>query len=189
MVSVGLFQMGDCGLIRFFKMLKKLEILPILVGCRGRSVSASWLGQEYPTLRPFRAAGRRSDSDWSAQMLWTAEAVEDLKRLALEGKSASHISAALGVGSRNAVIGKASRIGIKLNGGGRAAGRGGMKARAGQPRWATAHYPRPHADDHGSSSALARDLPDLAGGRQGGRKWLWRSRGRRDATAAVRGDS
>ena len=57
-------------------------------------------------------------------MLWTAEAVEDLKRLALEGKSASHISAALGVGSRNAVIGKASRIGIKLNGGGRASVRG-----------------------------------------------------------------
>ena len=54
-------------------------------------------------------------------MLWTAEAVEDLKRLALEGKSASHIAAALGVGSRNAVIGKASRIGIKLNGGGGAA--------------------------------------------------------------------
>ena len=52
-------------------------------------------------------------------MLWTAEAVEDLKRLALEGKSASRIAAALGVGSRNAVIGKASRIGIKLNGGGR----------------------------------------------------------------------
>ena len=51
-------------------------------------------------------------------MLWTAEAVEDLKKLALEGKSASHISAALGVGSRNAVIGKASRIGIKLSGGG-----------------------------------------------------------------------
>ncbi len=51
-------------------------------------------------------------------MLWTAEAVEDLKKLALQGKSASHISVALGVGSRNAVIGKASRIGIKLNGGG-----------------------------------------------------------------------
>jgi hypothetical protein len=33
--------MGDCSLIRFFKMLKKLEILPISVGCRGRSVSAS----------------------------------------------------------------------------------------------------------------------------------------------------
>ena len=90
-------------------------------------------------------------------MLWTAEAVEDLKKLALEGKSASHIAAALGVGSRNAVIGKASRIGIKL-GGGRASGRGEMKARAGRPRWATAHYPRPHGDDHGSTSALARDL-------------------------------
>ena len=51
-------------------------------------------------------------------MLWTVEAVEDLKKLALQGKSASHISAALGVGSRNAVIGKASRIGIKLGGGG-----------------------------------------------------------------------
>ena len=57
-------------------------------------------------------------------MLWTAEAVEDLKKLALQGKSASHISAALGVGSRNAVIGKASRIGIKLSGGGRGSVRG-----------------------------------------------------------------
>jgi GcrA cell cycle regulator len=89
-------------------------------------------------------------------MVWTAEAVEDLKKLALEGKSASHIAAALGVGSRNAVIGKASRVGIKL-GGGRASGRGEMKARAARPRWATAHYPPPHGDGHGSSSALARD--------------------------------
>ena len=53
-------------------------------------------------------------------MQWTAEAVEDLKRLALEGRSASVIAAALGVASRNAVIGKASRIGIKLSGGGSA---------------------------------------------------------------------
>ncbi len=66
-------------------------------------------------------------------MLWTAEAVEDLKRLALEGKSASHIAAALGVGSRNAVIGKASRIGIKLGGGGRASARGEAPARAVRP--------------------------------------------------------
>ena len=73
-------------------------------------------------------------------MLWTAEAVEDLKKLALEGKSASHISAALGVGSRNAVIGKASRIGIKLNGGGGASVRGKGPARAARPQWATAHY-------------------------------------------------
>jgi hypothetical protein len=32
--------MGDCSLIRFFKMLKKLEILPKLVGCGGSNVSA-----------------------------------------------------------------------------------------------------------------------------------------------------
>jgi hypothetical protein len=33
--------MGDCSLIRFFKMLKKLEILPKSVGKRGRDVSVS----------------------------------------------------------------------------------------------------------------------------------------------------
>ncbi len=32
--------MGDCSLIRFFKMLKKLEILPKLMSRRGRNVSA-----------------------------------------------------------------------------------------------------------------------------------------------------
>ena len=49
-------------------------------------------------------------------MLWTAEAVDILKRLALNGRSASAIAAALGTPSRNAVIGKANRIGIRLNG-------------------------------------------------------------------------
>jgi GcrA cell cycle regulator len=53
-------------------------------------------------------------------MLWTAEAVDVLRRLAQEGRSASVIAAALGAQSRNAVIGKANRIGVKLNGGGRA---------------------------------------------------------------------
>jgi GcrA cell cycle regulator len=97
-------------------------------------------------------------------MLWTAEAVEDLKKLALEGKSASHISAALGVGSRNAVIGKASRIGIKLSGGGGAASvRGKGSPRAVRPQWATAHYPRPNADVLRSGAAAARDPQLLAG--------------------------
>src|SRR5580658_4865567 len=100
---------------------------------------------------------RRSDSDWSTRMLWTAEAVEDLKKLALEGKSASHISAALGVGSRNAVIGKASRIGIKLNGGGGASVRGKGTPRAARPQWATAHYTRPNTDAQRSGAAAARD--------------------------------
>jgi GcrA cell cycle regulator len=91
-------------------------------------------------------------------MLWTVEAVEDLKKLALQGKSASHISAALGVGSRNAVIGKASRIGIKLGGGGGASVRGKAPPRAARPRWATVHYERPSTDARGSGAAAARDL-------------------------------
>ena len=49
--------------------------------------------------------------------MWTQQAVEALRRLALEGRSAAWIAEALGAPSRNAVIGKASRIGIKLNGG------------------------------------------------------------------------
>ncbi len=147
--------MGDCSLIHFFKMLKKLEILPILVECRGRRVSASGLDKN-STFRQFRAAYRRSENDWSTRMLWTAEAVEDLKKLALAGKSASHISAALGVGSRNAVIGKASRIGVKLGGGGR--GPGTRKARAGRSQWATAPYTRPSAAAHESRGALVGHL-------------------------------
>jgi len=91
-------------------------------------------------------------------MLWTAEAVEDLKRLALEGKSASHISAALGVGSRNAVIGKASRIGIKLNGGGGAPASGKGSSRATRPQWPAAYYPRPSADAQRAGAAAVRNL-------------------------------
>jgi len=89
-------------------------------------------------------------------MLWTAEAVEDLKRLAFEGRSASAIATALGAASRNAVIGKANRIGIKLNGGGGASVRG--SPRAARPQWATAHYTRPNADAQRSGAAAARDL-------------------------------
>jgi GcrA cell cycle regulator len=90
-------------------------------------------------------------------MLWTAEAVEDLKRLALQGKSASHISAALGVGSRNAVIGKASRIGIKLNGGGGTSVRGKGAPRAARPQWATVHFARPNAAGQSYGAAPVRD--------------------------------
>lgn len=49
--------------------------------------------------------------------MWTQQAVETLRKLALEGRSAAWIATALGAPSRNAVIGKASRIGIRLNGG------------------------------------------------------------------------
>ena len=109
-------------------------------------------------------------------MLWTAEAVEDLKRLALEGKSASHISATLGVGSRNAVIGKASRIGIKLNGGGPGSLRGKAPARGGRSQWASAPCTRPSADNHGSDAGLARDpglIPASSPGDRGERQAAW----------------
>jgi GcrA cell cycle regulator len=103
-------------------------------------------------------------------MQWTAEAVEDLKKLALQGKSASHISVALGVGSRNAVIGKASRIGVKLNGGGGASVRGKDAPRAARPQWAQAHYTRPNADSQRSGAAAARDPRTSPGdGRAAGR--------------------
>ena len=92
-------------------------------------------------------------------MPWTAEAIEDLKRLALAGKSASHIAAELGVGSRNAVIGKASRIGIKLmGGGGRATASGAAPARAGRSQWATARYVRPNPGDQGAHIVAPRSL-------------------------------
>ena len=48
--------------------------------------------------------------------MWTDAAIETLRQMALEGKSASTIAAALGAPSRNAVIGKANRIGVKLTG-------------------------------------------------------------------------
>ncbi len=51
-------------------------------------------------------------------MLWTDETIETLKALALQGRSARAIAEVLGAPSRSAVIGKANRIGIKLNGGG-----------------------------------------------------------------------
>ena len=89
-------------------------------------------------------------------MLWTEEAIEVLKNLALEGKSASVIAAALGAASRNAVIGKANRIGIKLNGGGRASLPGGMQAGMDRVQWAAIARPRPAPGERSSASTLSR---------------------------------
>jgi GcrA cell cycle regulator len=158
--------MGDCSLIRFFKMLKKLEILPKLAGGGGCSVSSPvWDKNIHLQTIPRGATPQRQRLE--RQMLWTAEAIEDLKKLALEGKSASHISAALGVGSRNAVIGKASRIGIKLNGGGGASVRGKGPPRSARLQWAPAHTTRPNADAQRSSAAASLDLQVPPGGGRG----------------------
>lgn len=66
-------------------------------------------------------------------MLWTEEAVEVLKTLALEGRSARAIAEALGAPSRAAVIGKANRVGIKLNGGAGGSGTGKTRGDAERP--------------------------------------------------------
>jgi len=97
-------------------------------------------------------------------MRWTAEAVEDLKRLALEGRSASVIAAAVGAASRNAVIGKANRIGIKLNGWG-AAGLRKARARADRAQWAM-----PHAQSDGVRPRAARALGVVPGSGRGDRE-------------------
>jgi GcrA cell cycle regulator len=72
----------------------------------------------------------RSTIRGSAKMLWTEESIEVLKRLALEGRSANVIAEALGAASRNAVIGKANRIGVRLNGDGRLSAPGSRPRRA-----------------------------------------------------------
>ena len=66
--------------------------------------------------------------------MWTEAAIETLRQLALEGKSASSIAAALGAPSRNAVIGKANRIGVKLTGNVRSSAPRAPRASTGRPR-------------------------------------------------------
>ena len=88
-------------------------------------------------------------------MRWTAEAIENLIRLALEGRSASFIAAALGAASRNAVIGKANRIGVKLNGDGRASAPGRTPAGAYRAPLAIPR-PKPVPGKQSSAPALSR---------------------------------
>jgi GcrA cell cycle regulator len=89
-------------------------------------------------------------------MLWTAEAVEVLKKLALEGRSASAIAAALGAASRSAVIGKANRIGIKLNGGPGGAAPGGAPPVMHRVQLAAGPHPKPSPGKRSSAPDLSR---------------------------------
>jgi GcrA cell cycle regulator len=66
--------------------------------------------------------------------MWTEAAIETLRQLALEGKSASSIAVALGAASRNAVIGKANRIGVKLTGNLRPSAPRAPRTSSGRPR-------------------------------------------------------
>ena len=103
-------------------------------------------------------------------MLWTEEAVEVLKTLALEGRSASVIAAALGAPSRNAVIGKANRIGIKLNGGPGGAAPSGTPAVMHRVQLAAAPNPEPPPSKQSSTPALSRD-PRVKPGEKGKAAW------------------
>ena len=47
---------------------------------------------------------------------WTDHRIEELKRLCLDGKSALEIALEIGAPSRNAVIGKVHRLGLRLTG-------------------------------------------------------------------------
>jgi len=89
-------------------------------------------------------------------MLWTEEAIEVLKKLALEGRSASVIAEALGAPSRNAVIGKANRIGIKLNGSGRGPAPGGTPA-AMRVQFAAVAHRKSAPDKRSPAAAFSRD--------------------------------
>jgi hypothetical protein len=72
--------------------------------------------------------------------MWTEETIEALRRLALEGRSASSIAAALGMLSRNAVIRQGEsdwdqarprqRVGARRGGGPARSGRGGRQSLA-----------------------------------------------------------
>src|SRR5271165_7539969 len=66
--------------------------------------------------------------------MWTEAAIETLRQLAGEGKSASSIALVLGAPLRNAVIGKANRIGIKLTGNVRSSAPRAPRASTGRPR-------------------------------------------------------
>ena len=66
--------------------------------------------------------------------MWTEAAIETLRQLALEGKSASAIAAALGAPSRCAVIGKANRIGVRLTGNVRSSAPQAPRASTERPR-------------------------------------------------------
>jgi len=100
-------------------------------------------------------------------MRWTAEAIENLIRLALEGRSASFIAAALGAASRNAVIGKANRIGVKLNGDGRASAPGGTSARAYRAPLAALLRSRPVSKRQTFAPAVSRDPRVIPGSQPG----------------------
>jgi hypothetical protein len=92
--------------------------------------------------------------------MWTEQTVETLKKFALEGRSASWIAAALGAPSRNAVIGKANRIGVKLNGIRSASfEQGSVLETPSKVPWGRRRRPRPNGEEPGAERRPLADIP------------------------------
>src|SRR3984957_4448175 len=187
-VPVGLFQMGDCRLIRFFKMLKKLEILPKFVDCGGRNVSSSARDKNIH-LKPFRAVGRRSDSDWSRENAVDRRGGRGSQEACSSRKKRKpHLR-----GARRRIPKRRHRQG-KPDWNQTERRRRRLRAREGPtPRASAQMGGRADLSPPRRRATLRRRRrsrsPGLAGGRRGGGKKLWRSRDRRDAAAAVGGHS
>ena len=111
--------------------------------------------------------------------MWTDAAIETLRQMALEGKSASAIAAALGAPSRNAVIGKANRIGIKLT--------GHVHCSALRPPRSITERPRRPAIARTEFVVEARRRPHHPSRAEAG-MGVRRSPGRRDVEGGIRGD-
>ena len=111
--------------------------------------------------------------------MWTDAAIETLRQMALEGKSASTIAAVLGAPSRNAVIGKANRIGVKLT--------GNIHCLA--PRAARPSAGRPRRPAIARTESLGKRAAVPAIPRERKPAWAFRpSPGRRDVEGWARGD-
>jgi GcrA cell cycle regulator len=92
--------------------------------------------------------------------MWTEQTVETLKKFALEGRSASWIAAALGAPSRNAVIGKANRIGVKLNGIRSASfEQGSVLETPSKVPWGRRRRPRPNGEEPGAERRPLAEIP------------------------------
>ena len=90
-------------------------------------------------------------------MSWTQERIDILRELWLSSYSASQIAAELGGVTRNAVIGKAHRIGLKGKGGAPTPGRNRIDGTKAPPiKRRGAFFPRPVI----VKPALPLDLPD-----------------------------
>ena len=97
-VSVDIWRGAYCGPFTI--------CLRYLVGTTSRT------GPGHNILRRLRGDGRGAAADGEQAMGWTDERVEILKKLWLDGLSASQIAKQLGGVTRNAVIGKVHRLGL-----------------------------------------------------------------------------